>query len=103
MFLGKFVDGKSINYSDGRERYTILNSYFKYHKIVNHSSHYKAPATGFHTNTIDGNWNGLKRQIPLNCRNKRFAYIYLLRLMLATYESEGCFKNIIQLLLVYNI
>lgn len=34
------------------------------HVVVNHSLHYVDPATGLHTNTIEGTWNGLKKKIP---------------------------------------
>jgi hypothetical protein len=60
--------------------------------------HFKDPVTGVHTNTIEGRWNGLKRQNPIKCRNQRFANIYILRFMLIRNKNTGCFYTIINLL-----
>ena len=35
---------------------------------MNHSKYFKDPVTGIHTNTIEGNWNSLKFQIPARNR-----------------------------------
>lgn len=67
LFLKRFINSNSIIYSDGWREYNDLNSYFKDHKVVNHKLYFKDPVTGVHTNTIEGNWNGLKRQIPFKC------------------------------------
>jgi hypothetical protein len=68
MFLRRFVHGNSKIYSDGRKEYNDLKT------------HFKDPITGVHTTTIEGSWNGLKRQIPIKCRNQSVVHSQLSRI-----------------------
>ena len=44
-----------------------------------------------HTNTIEGNWSGMNRNIPLRRRTFSFIKIYLLRFMLPRNNSASSF------------
>jgi len=62
---------------------------FADHLMVNHSKHYVDPVSGVHSNTIEGNWNGVKMHIPSRLRTKDKVNLYLTRFMLArNYECH---------------
>ena len=55
----------SIIYTDQWKGYHNLSEKLDYqHGTVNHSKYFKDPETGIHTNTIEGNWNGIKILTP---------------------------------------
>lgn len=41
------------------------------HNTVNHSTHFKDPDTGTHTNTIEGTWAGIRLQVPRRNRTQQ--------------------------------
>jgi transposase-like protein len=47
------------------------------HRTVNHSSFFKDPVTGVCTNTVEGLNGALKRSIPPQFRNNRYAPQYV--------------------------
>jgi len=47
-------------WSDEWSSYHCLERYGFVYRTVNHSVHYKDPATGVHTNRIEGNWGTVK-------------------------------------------
>jgi hypothetical protein len=56
----------TIIYSDMWKGYMNISELLNVrHEVVNHSLHYKDPATGIHTNMVEGTWNGLKLKIPI--------------------------------------
>jgi hypothetical protein len=59
------------------------------HQSVNHASHFVDPATGAHTNTIEGTWRGLKVGIPLRERSGEKLEEYLLEFMWRR-ENQRC-------------
>jgi hypothetical protein len=42
------------------------------HDTVNHCYYFVDPVTFVHTNTIEGLWSGIKRNIPIQHRTKKF-------------------------------
>lgn len=52
----------------GYSKIDQINGYS--HMTVNHSANFKDPITNTHTNTIEGTWSALKRQIPIRNRNR---------------------------------
>ncbi|CAG8589505.1 6211_t:CDS:2 [Ambispora leptoticha] len=73
------VEKGSIIYTDQWKAYDDITPILgNQHGNVNHSKYFKDPETGIHTNTIEGNWNGLKILIPARNRNKERIEPYLL-------------------------
>ena len=49
---------------------------------MNHSVTFKDTITGIHTNTIEGNWAGIKKDIPFRSRSEKYITLFLIRFML---------------------
>lgn len=61
--IKKCVKKGSVIYTDCWKGYSKLETLRYTHKTVNHKLNYVDPITACHTNTIKGNWNGIKRNI----------------------------------------
>ena len=70
--------------TDGWAAYNHLSEEGYTHTSVNHSRFYMDPATGAHTNTIEGKWNGVKKVVP----RQGFRTPYVLQ----TYLGETMFR-----------
>lgn len=81
-FCKMFIEKDSHIYSDCWRGYFSLSDYFDSHKTVNHFKTFVNRENNVHTNTIEGNWSGIKRTIPFRCRSNSLSDIYLLRFML---------------------
>jgi transposase-like protein len=69
--IRRHVATGSIIHTDLWRGYSFLNNNDNYgHQTVNHSEHLKDPETGVHTNTIEGTWSGLKRNIQVRNRTR---------------------------------
>lgn len=99
--LIKYVHKDSIVHSDCFKSYNNLKNIFKGHLTVNHSLHYVDPITKTHTNTIEGNWSGVKDQVPPSLRSKGYVELYLIRYMLRRNYGKEMFKKILINLLSY--
>lgn len=80
--LLKYVKRNSIIYSDSFSSYNNIKEFFSDHKKVNHSLHFVDPVTKVHTNTIEGNWNGIKLTLPIRKRTKKLIGLQLIRFMI---------------------
>ena len=67
--------------SDCWKAYNVLNQEGYEHLTVNHSLHFKDPASGAHTNTIESSWRHLKNSLPEYSFNKKYIAGYLAKFM----------------------
>jgi transposase-like protein len=86
--LSSSIHSESIIYTDGWKGYGGLGLLFRSHKSVNHSLYFKDPVTEVHTNTIEGNWSGIKPKISPKKRTKGGISLYLVRFMIQ--RNEKC-------------
>jgi transposase-like protein len=67
--IRRHVAAGSIIRTDLWRGYGFLDEDLTYeHQSVNHSLYLRDPNTGVHTNTIEGTWSGLKRNIQMRYR-----------------------------------
>ena len=92
------VKENSIIYSDCWKGYSKVLETFADHCTVNHSQNFVDPVSGTHTNTIEGNWCGIKLNIPYKNRTKTKINLYLVRFMLVRNEKMHPLKALIKYL-----
>jgi transposase-like protein len=80
--LTKYVISESTIYSDCFRAYSHIKDHFDVHKQVNHSLSFVDSISNVHTNTIEGNWNGVKISIPARKRTKKLISMQLIRFMI---------------------
>lgn len=97
--LVKYVHPESIIHSDCWRAYSHLSSLFTDHQSVNHSQNFSDPATGTNTNTIEGNWSGVKKQVEYTQRTKKTIDYYLIRYMFQRNFKENMFLEVLKILL----
>ena len=85
--LKESIEENSIVYTDGWRGYNGLGLLFSSHGLVNHSLWFKDPITEIHTNTVEGNWSGIKPGIPPRKRTKDSISLYITRFMLQRNEK----------------
>jgi transposase-like protein len=96
--LLKHVDSRSIIHSDCWRAYDRLCEIFFQHKKVNHSENFVDSINGIHTNTIEGNWCGVKSQIVNTHKTRKFVEIYLIRYTLRRNYKEKMFEMLLKYL-----
>ncbi|KCZ76090.1 hypothetical protein H311_02917 [Anncaliia algerae PRA109] len=93
--LKKYVYKESIIYSDSFRSYSSIKNEFAAHYMVNHSLYFVDPQTKVHTNTIEGNWNGVKQTIPIRKRTKKLISLQLIRFMLKREHPVDILKELL--------
>ncbi|KCZ75951.1 hypothetical protein H311_03061 [Anncaliia algerae PRA109] len=96
----KYINCGSIIHSDCWKAYNNFKNIFAEHLKVNHSQNFVCPITKTHTNTIEGNWYGVKNQIENTHRKKKFITPYLIRYMLRRNFKDDIFKEVLKMLLI---
>ena len=98
-FIRKYVKPESHIYSDKWKGYLGIEEYFRSHQTVNHSLWFKDPETGVCTNTIEGNWDAVKKQCPVRCRTASLVDLYLVRFMLRREHGKDSLKALLKYIL----
>ena len=99
--LVNYVHPDSIIYSDCWRSYNELSELFLAHYTVNHSENFVDPLNNTHTNTIEGNWAGVKQQTSIPYRVKGLVELHLIRYVLKrNYEKGSAFKMFLKYLLL---
>ncbi len=98
LTMKKYIHPESIIYSDCWRGYSLVNTHFSDHLTVNHSVSFVDFISGVHTNTIEGNWVGLKQGVPVQNRTKNRIVLYLLRYMFKRNSIDDPFEYFIKFL-----
>lgn len=76
------IDKDSSVHTDMWRGYSKLKDKFVQHATVNHSKNFTDPVTKVNTNTIEGEWCGIKLGVPYRGRTKDKIELYLVRYMI---------------------
>ncbi len=77
----------SIIYNNSWGGYRIVIKNFSNYLKLNHSKEFVNSESGANTNKIEGNWCGIRLQVPYKCRTHTLINIYLLRYMILRNEN----------------
>lgn len=94
----KYVKKGSKVFSDEWKGYVDVENMGYTHRTVCHKRNYVNPVDGTHTNTIEGNWSGIKYNIPKRYRREKSIDFYLLRFMFERNIGKKFFEYIFNLL-----
>ena len=97
--IEKYVHPHSYIYTDGWAAYRNLSASFSQHLSVNHSLHFVDPVTKAHTNTIEGNWYGVKLQTSIRNRTRGSVSLFLARFMLLRNNPDHALEELLICLL----
>lgn len=92
------VEKGSTIHTDMWKGYNKLNQHFKEHNTVNHSKYFVDPVTKVDTNTIEGEWSGIKINVPYRGRTKSKIEMYLVRYMILRNFAEHPLDVLIKLI-----
>lgn len=100
-YIQKHVAPDSIIYSDLWRAYVNIGEKLGFrHYTVNHSESFVNPENGVNTNTIEGEWSGLKRKIPTRNRNKEQIDAFLLESIWRRNNKDNLWNSFITALQV---
>ncbi|WUR04948.1 DDE-TNP-IS1595 domain-containing protein [Vairimorpha necatrix] len=94
--IKNYVHRESIIHSDCFKSYSKLKDIFAERKTVNHSIEFVNNINSCHTNTIEGNWFGIKNETSVRHRTRTLISGSLIRFMLRRNFKGDVFTNIIK-------
>jgi transposase-like protein len=97
----KYVCNGSTIFTDCWKGYSDLDLKYASHGTVNHSKEFINSITGVHTNTIEGNWSSIKKQIPNRFRTESIVSLYLIRYMIKRNSLSNPFEEILKYLFYF--
>lgn len=101
FIMFRYIKPYTIIFSDCWKSYSRLKNFFFGHKTVNHSKEFVNRIENVHTNTIEGNWSGIKRNIPIRNRTRGLINIYLLRFMLYRNNKNTMLRDLMLISLIH--
>lgn len=87
-FCNQYIYKQPAIFSDCWKGYIKLANSFSEHRTVNHSKQLIDKETNTYTDTIEGNWNGVKKTAPVRYRTKKLIDLHLLRFMLKRMKEK---------------
>jgi hypothetical protein len=89
----------SVIHTDCWRAYNFLDNLPQYsHYTVNHSQNFADPETGVHTNTIEGTWSAIKRQIPARKRTENEMGGPILELIWRRKNKDNLWESLLEAL-----
>ena len=80
--IQEYIEDGTTIYSDCWRAYDVLNDEGFIHQSVNHSLYFRDPNTGVHTNTVEGMWNLVRRDLPKFGTKKEHYHAHLAEFVL---------------------
>lgn len=96
--IDREINKEAILFTDCWKGYNDLEKIGFVHEKVNHSKWFVDESSGVHTNSIEGTWSGVKRNIPYRARTKDLINPYLVRYMLTVNEDGNPLINLLKYL-----
>lgn len=91
---------RHTDFSDEWRAYSSLSFLGYQHQTVNHSQNFVDPGTGAHTNSVEGYWSCVKRQMRrqgvMNTSNDLFATYLLESLWRKRFHGQDLFEKLLE-------
>jgi len=97
----KYILPYSVIYRGGWKADLHLKLHYFAYKTVNHLKELLNKIGNVHTNTIEGNWSGLKRNVFHRSRTALLVKIYLFKYMLWRNQPTTMLKDLLYISLFY--
>ena len=99
----KHIKKGSIIYSDSWSGYGDLGTLGYIHEQVNHSETFKNPDNQSCTNTIEGNWSGIKKNIPNRMRTRNLVKGKLIEYIWRRKNKYDLWKGFVEALKICHV
>ena len=97
--IQRYIRPGTLIISDEWRAYSTLSSLGYTHQMVNHSQNFVDPSTGAHTNSVEGYWSCVKRQMRrqgvMNTTNDLFPTYLLESLWRKRFSGEDLFEKLL--------
>ena len=100
-FLKRYIHSEYIVKTVCWGAYNELTEHFAKHHTVNYSKYFQNQVALVNTNTIEGNWSGIKDQVSKRHRIRKLNKTYLVRFMILRIHPTDTFEAILKMLFSY--